>query len=60
MDIRKSVGQTLKRQADKMLLLSSVKSANIDDNAVVKISDIDLVKFDDRKKHYNFSVSMGF
>nr|XP_022904893.1 uncharacterized protein LOC111416991 [Onthophagus taurus] len=49
-DIRKLVGQSLKKQADKMLALSSVKypAASTGDNVVVKIPDVDRAKADDR------------
>ncbi|CAG5004981.1 unnamed protein product [Parnassius apollo] len=49
-NIRKLVGQSLKKQADKMLALSSVKypAANTGDNVVVKIPDVDRAKADDR------------
>ncbi|XP_045511256.1 KRAB-A domain-containing protein 2-like [Colias croceus] len=49
-NIRKLVGQSLQKQADKMLALSSLKypAANRGDNVVVKIPDVDRAKADDR------------
>ncbi|CAG5053753.1 unnamed protein product [Parnassius apollo] len=49
-NIRKFVGQSLKKQAGKILALSSVKypAVNTGDNVVVKIPDVDRVKADDR------------
>ncbi|CAG4952726.1 unnamed protein product [Parnassius apollo] len=49
-NIGKFVGQSLKKQAHKMLALSSVKypAANTGDNVVVKIPDVDRAKADDR------------
>ncbi|KAL3286078.1 hypothetical protein HHI36_000591 [Cryptolaemus montrouzieri] len=49
-DIRKLVGQSRKKQAAKILAVSSLKypAADTGDNVVVKLPDIDRAKADDR------------